>query len=88
MSDPRRYLIDPNIVMHRGSIAEDDLKVRLVTDALEQAGWTGADGKPLNGVSWSIRRGAGRRGGYEIEIRRDIRLSNQSRLPKPDAADG
>lgn len=79
----RRYLIDPNVITHSGTISEDELKARLVSEALEQAGWLDAEGLPLKGVTSSIYRGDGRRGGYRVQISRDLRLSDQARIAPP-----
>lgn len=80
---PPRSLIDTNIIIHSGSIDEDALRQRMAMDAIEQAGWIGPDGTPVNGVTWSIHRGESRKGGYKIEVRRDIRLSDQPKLAAP-----
>ena len=82
-NDPNRFLIDPEIMFHRGSIDEDTLKARLALQAMEQAGWLGPDGKPIAGVTATVRRGEARKGGYTVEVRRDIRQSNQPRLAGP-----
>lgn len=83
MADPRRYLIDPNLIVHRGSITEADLKARLIAEAIEQVGWMGADSKPIAGVTATIHRGPSRQGGYTVEVMRDITKSDQPRLAAP-----
>jgi len=77
-------LIDPNVIIHRGSVAEEDLKRRLAHEAMEQAGCLDAEGKALKGVTWTVLRGRQPRGGYTVEITRDLRLSDQARLMKPE----
>lgn len=83
----RRFLIDPNVITHHGSITEEDLRTRLLFEAFEQAGWMGEDGKPLKGVGGSVLRGDGRRGGYRVEVSRDLRKSDQARIEGPRHAD-
>lgn len=84
MPDPRRYLIDPNLIVHRGEISEADLKARLMEEAIEQAGWLGPDGKPIAGVTATVHRGRDRRGGYAVEVMRDLSKSDQPRLAAPE----
>lgn len=79
----RNYLINPNVVSHRGAISEDQLRARLLHDAFEQAGWLDDNGKPLKGCDGTVRRNTGRAGGYSLEIRRDLDKSDQPRLAAP-----
>lgn len=81
-------LIDPNVVTYHGSISDDELKRRLTREALEQAGCLDAEGKPLKGVTTAIRRDGGRAGNgkWLVTVTRDLRLSDQARLPKPEGA--
>ena len=79
-----RYLINPNVITHRGVIDEADLRSRLAAEAIEQAGWVDADGNPIKGVTSSVRRRSNRAGGYVIEIARDLNLSDQPRLTAPN----
>lgn len=66
-------LINPNLVTYIGTIADSDLKDRLVREALEQAGCLGPDGKPLKGVTTRIERD-GRQGSgqWTVTITRDL----------------
>lgn len=81
-------LIDPNIVTYSGRVHDDDLKGRLVREALEQAGCLDGEGKKLKGVTAKIGRygGGSGNGGWQVEITRDLRASDQARLPKPEGA--
>lgn len=79
----RPYLIDPNVVTHQGSISEDELRRRLVREAIEQAGWIGDGGLPIVGVTARITRGQGKAGGYTVQVSRDLRQSNQPRIGGP-----
>lgn len=76
-------LIDTNIISHRGAISEDALRARMLHEAYDQAGWLDPDGKPIKGCSGKVLRGTTKAGGYTIEIQRDLRLSDQARLPGP-----
>lgn len=60
-------LIQPDEVIYRARIAEDDLKDRLGREMLASLGALAADGKPMTGVAVSVRRGP--HGGYVIEVR-------------------
>ena len=77
-----RPLINPHIITHIGQISEDELRARLVAEALDQAGWLDPAGKPLKGVTHTIYRGDGRQGGYKLTITRDLSKSDQPRLTK------
>lgn len=79
-------LINPQIIQHQGSISEDDLRHRLLTEAYEQAGWLTDEGKPMPGVIGKILRGNGRQGGCCVIITRDLTKSGQPRLVGPEVA--
>lgn len=57
---------------------------RLIRDAFEQAGWLDTEGKPIKGCTGTVTRGVSRKGGYTVEVRRDLRLSDQPRLAAPN----
>ena len=61
-------IIRPDTINFHASITEDELKARLAHEVLEQIGALGPDGKRLQGVSVSVRRGTSRRGGYDIDV--------------------
>ena len=81
-------LIDPNVITMSGDVHDDELKARLLREAIQQAGWEGDDGKPLKGVTARINGFGGRagQGGYHVTVTRDLRLADQPRLGKPEAA--
>lgn len=79
----QRYLIDPNVITHHGEICEGELRERMLAEAIEQAGWMGEDGRPINGVTGTVHRGEGRRGGYRVTVSRDLRKSDQPRIEGP-----
>lgn len=78
-------LIDPNIVTFEGRVSDEDLKARLLQEAMEQAGCIGEDGQPLKGVKSHISRDGGRSGqrSWIVRITRDLRLSDQARIEGP-----
>ena len=79
-------LINPNVIIHRGQVRDEDLKARLVREALEQAGWLGEDGKALKGVTTKItREGRNGTGRWVVELTRDLDKSDQPRLTGPTA---
>ena len=61
-------LIAPQSIAFTAQVTEDEIRERMALEVLEQIGGLGPDGKPLPGISWTVRRGAGRAGGYTINI--------------------
>ena len=80
-------LINPHIVSFRGSVSDEEIKKRLGEEAIEQAGWLDVDRLPLKGVAVRVTRYGGKAGtgGYDVEVTRDLRQSDQPLLTPPHA---
>lgn len=61
-------LITPDTISFRAHIAEDELRQRMLDEVLEQIGGLDANGKRFPDLKVSVTRGAGRAGGYTIEV--------------------
>lgn len=74
-------LIETHIITVEVKITERDLRDRLATELIQQAGFTDSNGKPFDGVTTSIQRGRGRGEGYVVRATRDMRIM-QKMLPQ------
>lgn len=61
-------LITPESISFLARITEEEIRQRMAYEVLEQIGALGENGKPLPGVRWTVTRGTGRAGGYEISV--------------------
>ncbi len=73
-------LIDTTVITTEIAITEEDLKRRLLEEALAGLGLT-ADNASVTEAK--VLRGENRRGGYRIRIRRDMALDDTKRLEAP-----
>jgi hypothetical protein len=61
-------MIKPSTISFRAVVTEQEIRDRMATEVLEQIGGLDADGKPLPGITVTVKRGDGRGGGYTIDI--------------------
>lgn len=61
-------MISPDTISFRATVTEDEIRQRMADEVLEQIGGLGPDGKPLPGIRAKVNRGAGRGGGYTIDV--------------------
>lgn len=67
-----RSLIDTSVVTHAAEVPEDALRLRLAQDLAAMHGLTDAAGELLEGVTYRVTRGEGRKGGYQITVSRRV----------------
>lgn len=61
-------LIAPQSIAFKAEVSEEEIRERMAMEVLESIGALSDDGKPHPGVTWNVKRGTGRSGGYTIEI--------------------
>lgn len=61
-------LIAPQQIAFTASVTEEEIRHRMAMEVLESIGALDAEGKPVRGVRWHVKRGTGRAGGYTIEV--------------------
>ncbi|MBY5657136.1 MULTISPECIES: hypothetical protein [Rhizobium] len=61
-------MIKPSTISFRAVVTEQEIRDRMATEVLEQIGGLDVDGKPLPGITVTVKRGDGRAGGYTIDI--------------------
>lgn len=61
-------LISAQEIAFTATVTEDEIRERMALEVLDQIGGLGADGKPLPGIRWDVRRGTGKKAGYVIHI--------------------
>jgi hypothetical protein len=75
--------IMPDSVSFTAEITEDDLRKRLLEEVLENIGALNPDGSIPPGLSHSVTRGEGRKGGYRVVVTGPV----PARLLLPRATD-
>ena len=83
MSDPIRYLMDMGIITTEVAISEETLRDRLKAEVLENLGMIGPDGEVRPGVTSKVLRGEGGKGGYRVQITRDMSKDTTPRIEGP-----
>lgn len=76
-------LIDTSIVTHEIEVSEEELRHRLSREVCEALGCYGDDEKLRPGIDVTVLRGEGRKGGYRIRVRRDMKLDKTPRIEGP-----
>lgn len=76
-------LIDTSIVTHQIEVSEDDIRARLAREVCEALGCYDSDGFLRPGIEVSVLRGEGRKGGYRVQVRRDMKKDTTPRIEGP-----
>lgn len=82
MADRIKPLMDCSLITHEVAVTEEDLRARLLAEVMAGLGLTAEDGKPRPGVTGRVLRGESRRGGYRVQVTRDMTKDTTPRLTK------
>ncbi len=77
-----KHLIDTSTITMEVSVSEAELRNRLEAEVLQGLGLLDPDGKVVPGVTGiKVLRGEGGRGGYRVQVARNMTLAAAPRLP-------
>lgn len=79
-------LIKTSIVTYTVDVPERDVQAALILEAAERHGLT-HEGKIIKGVTGSVTfdgRRNSNSGAHTVHLRRDVTMSDQAQLPKPE----